>query len=322
MSDPTAPGSSPAGWYPAGVAGQLRYWDGAAWTEHVHNIDAAAAAATPVTTAPATVDPQAVAPETSAKRPWYKRPPIIIPVAVLGGVLVLGGVIGAINGGDDDADAKPLTSQTEVAEQVAEEEPAVEVAVPETTGMTAKEAQAALENAGLEVEYSAAEGVVLDRDNWTVLSTSPAAGATAKTGDTVVVNVEKILSEAEKAAAAEEEKRKAAEAALAAMTLGQRNAVGSAQSYLQYSGFSRSGLHQQLTSEYGEGFPAEDAEFALVYLEQNGLVDWNAEAVESAKSYLDYSNFSRDGLFEQLTSEYGEGFTPDQANHALAAVGY
>jgi len=50
--------------------------------------------------------------------------------------------------------------------------------------------------------------------------------------------------------------------------------------------------------------------------------DWNAEAVESAESYLEFTSFSRQGLFDQLTSEYGEGFTPDQANHALAAVGY
>ncbi|WP_159501864.1 DUF2510 domain-containing protein [Microbacterium sp. 18062] len=28
--------SSPPGWYDAGVPGQLRWWDGAKWTEHVH----------------------------------------------------------------------------------------------------------------------------------------------------------------------------------------------------------------------------------------------------------------------------------------------
>ena len=50
--------------------------------------------------------------------------------------------------------------------------------------------------------------------------------------------------------------------------------------------------------------------------------DWGAEAVESAQSYLEYSSFSRDGLYQQLTSEYGEGFTPDEANYALSAVGY
>jgi hypothetical protein len=52
------------------------------------------------------------------------------------------------------------------------------------------------------------------------------------------------------------------------------------------------------------------------------MVDWNAEAVDSAKSYLEFSSFSKSGLFEQLTSEYGEQFTPEQANYALKAVGY
>lgn len=31
MSEPTVPSSTPAGWYP--TDGELRYWDGAAWTD-------------------------------------------------------------------------------------------------------------------------------------------------------------------------------------------------------------------------------------------------------------------------------------------------
>jgi hypothetical protein len=108
----------------------------------------------------------------------------------------------------------------------------------------------------------------------------------------------------------------------AALTLGQENAIESAKSYLDSSGFSRKGLLHQLTSEYGEGFEKADAEFALAYLEQNSMVDWNAEAVESAKSYLESSSFSKNSLYEQLTSEYGEQFTPEQAKQALTAVGY
>ena len=46
------------------------------------------------------------------------------------------------------------------------------------------------------------------------------------------------------------------------------------------------------------------------------------EAAEAAKSYLDVMSFSRDGLFDQLTSSHGAGFTADQANAGLAAVGY
>lgn len=50
--------------------------------------------------------------------------------------------------------------------------------------------------------------------------------------------------------------------------------------------------------------------------------DWNAEAAEAAQSYLDTMSFSRDGLFDQLTSEFGSQFTAEQADAGLAAVGY
>ena len=105
------------------------------------------------------------------------------------------------------------------------------------------------------------------------------------------------------------------------LTLGQQNAIESAQAYLQNLDFSRAGLLDQLTSEYGAGFKEAEAEFAIAYLEKNSMVDWNAEAVDSAKSYLEFSSFSKSGLFDQLTSEYGGQFTPEQANHALKAVG-
>lgn len=107
---------------------------------------------------------------------------------------------------------------------------------------------------------------------------------------------------------------------MADFTLSQKNAIERAQSYLSYSGFSRVGLIRQLSSD-GEGYPAEDAEIAVSYLEQNGLVDWNAEAAEKAQSYMNYSNFSRDGLYNQLVSD-SEGFTPEQAEYALSQVGY
>lgn len=95
-----------------------------------------------------------------------------------------------------------------------------------------------------------------------------------------------------------------------------------ARSYVRSMPFSRNELFQQMTSEYGAGFTPEEAEQAISYLEGNGLVDWNAEAVESAQSYLKSMAFSRDELYQQLTSEYGAGFTPEQAEYALSQVGY
>lgn len=93
-------------------------------------------------------------------------------------------------------------------------------------------------------------------------------------------------------------------------------ALKSAESYLRHSHFSYQGLYQQLTSEYGEGFPPDAAQYAM----DNVDVDWNAEAVEAAESYLKYQTFSRQGLIDQLSSEYGSGFTQEQAQQAVDAV--
>lgn len=100
-----------------------------------------------------------------------------------------------------------------------------------------------------------------------------------------------------------------------AMTVSQENAVEKAESYLDLTGFSRSGLIDQLEFE---GFTTEDATFAVEYLESTGAVDWNAEAVEKAESYMDLTAFSRSGLIEQLEFE---GFTTEQANYAADQVG-
>ncbi|GGC61349.1 Ltp family lipoprotein [Hoyosella rhizosphaerae] len=99
-------------------------------------------------------------------------------------------------------------------------------------------------------------------------------------------------------------------------TRAQQNAIRSAQSYLAYTGFSRTGLIDQLLYE---DYSAEDAEFAVSHLERNDKVDWNAEAAESAESYLAYTSFSRQGLIDQLIYE---GFTPSQAEYGVTAVGY
>ena len=70
------------------------------------------------------------------------------------------------------------------------------------------------------------------------------------------------------------------------MTMGQRNALQSAQSYLEYSAFSRSGLIEQLEFE---GYSTEDATFAV----DNCGANWTEQAEKSAQSYLEYSAFSQ-----------------------------
>lgn len=94
-------------------------------------------------------------------------------------------------------------------------------------------------------------------------------------------------------------------------TLSQKNAIRKAKSYLNISGFSKSGLIGQLEFE---GFSHEDA----VYAADNVGADWNKQAERKAKAYLDMSGFSRVGLRDQLKFE---GFTSEQATYGVDAIG-
>lgn len=102
-----------------------------------------------------------------------------------------------------------------------------------------------------------------------------------------------------------------------AMTASQEQAVGSAESYLEFTAFSRKGLIRQLSSSAGEGFSVADATYAVDHVK----VDWNEQAAKSAKSYLQMTNFSRQGLIHQLESSAGEGFTHSQAVYGVNKAG-
>lgn len=95
------------------------------------------------------------------------------------------------------------------------------------------------------------------------------------------------------------------------MTAGQKNALASAEQYLDYSAFSKSGLVKQLKFEK---FSEKDAVFAVNQLDAN----WNEQAALSAEQYLDTSSFSRDGLITQLKFE---GYTQEQAEYGVKQAG-
>ena len=97
----------------------------------------------------------------------------------------------------------------------------------------------------------------------------------------------------------------------------QRNAVRSARSYLEMTGFSRAGLIEQLSSEYGEQYSVEDATIAVDSLD----VDWNENAARSAAQYLEMSGFSCAGLIEQLSSSAGDKYTEEQARYGAERAG-
>ena len=128
--------------------------------------------------------------------------------------------------------------------------------------------------------------------------------------------------EQQEAAKSEEDiEKEKLEEITAGMDVATKNAYRSAQSYLDYKGFSKQGLIDQLSSEYGEGYTVEQATAAVQAMEDAGEVDWNEQAVKAGQSYLDMKGYSRDGLIKQLSSEYADKFTVEQATYATDKLG-
>lgn len=92
-----------------------------------------------------------------------------------------------------------------------------------------------------------------------------------------------------------------------------QNALKKAESYSKLMHMSKQGIYDQLTSEYGEKFPADAAQYAI----DNLNVDYKANALEKANSYSKTMHMSKQGIYDQLTSEYGEKFTAEEAQYAV-----
>lgn len=97
----------------------------------------------------------------------------------------------------------------------------------------------------------------------------------------------------------------------------QYQATRSAKQYLSMTGFSREGLIEQLSSQYGESYARSDAIAAVDSLN----VDWNENAARSARQYLEMTGFSCSGLIEQLSSSAGERYTRSQAEYGARQAG-
>jgi hypothetical protein len=92
-----------------------------------------------------------------------------------------------------------------------------------------------------------------------------------------------------------------------------KSALAKAKSYSDLMHMSKAGIYDQLTSEYGEQFTPEAAQYAV----DNVQADWNANALAKAKSYQETMQMSPEAIRDQLTSEYGEKFTPEEADYAI-----
>ena len=91
----------------------------------------------------------------------------------------------------------------------------------------------------------------------------------------------------------------------------EKNAVRSAQRHVDYKGWSRAGLIDQLSSKYGSGYPRAVAITAVDSLN----IDWYEQAARAAQRHVDYKGWSCRNLIKQLSSEYGSQFTLDQATY-------
>jgi hypothetical protein len=325
-TDQVRPVAVAAGWYPGGVPGEERYWDGAAWTDQVRPAGTEAAAA-PVATgafaASAAPEPAAIAGGSAVGAPGAAAPG------------ALGRAASAAPGPAFGTKNKPAKQKWIIGGSIAAgvlvigmvgsalgagRDSDADTKPVAGVEQVEQEADASAEDAAVEEDTTVSVPEVVGK------TVAEARAALEAAGFTVAANEGagedwSVLSQSpvsgEKAQPGSAVSVNA-EAPKPVYTVEQENALESAHSYLRFSGFSRLGLIEQLSSEYGEGYPLDVATWAV----DTVGADWNAEAVESAKSYLEFSSFSRDGLFEQLTSEYGEQFTPDEANYALSQVGY
>jgi len=93
-----------------------------------------------------------------------------------------------------------------------------------------------------------------------------------------------------------------------------KSALNKAGSYASAQYMSKQGVYDQLTSQYGEKFSKEAAQYAI----DNVKADWNANALAKAKSYQEQQSMSPAAIHDQLVSEYGEKFTAAEADYAVA----
>lgn len=92
-----------------------------------------------------------------------------------------------------------------------------------------------------------------------------------------------------------------------------KSALKKAESYSKTMSMSKAGVYDQLTSEYGEKFTAEAAQYAIDNME----ADWKQNALKKAESYQEKMSMSKAAIYDQLISEYGEKFTAEEAQYAV-----
>lgn len=91
------------------------------------------------------------------------------------------------------------------------------------------------------------------------------------------------------------------------------SALAKAEMYTSQMHMSKKGVYEQLTSDYGEQFSAEAAQYAI----DNVNADYKYNALKKAETYQGTMHMSPSAIREQLVSDAGEKFTEEEAQYAI-----
>jgi hypothetical protein len=310
----------PPGWYPDNRGGVQRYWDGQKWTEHI---------------APGVTEPPPGHPSHQGATPlgaatgtsqghWFVRHKILSGVAAF--VLLMIILAALTSEGDDSTPARDTSSEASgdpAAEVSPVAEPETEPEPVDTDGDGVNdEDDFRLKDPKVQTRDDVdtdRDGVPDYRDDFP----KDANYSMDTDGDSVPDRLDdfpkdpKYSKDTDGDGSADSKDAFPSDPGRWKITFAMDNALAAAQNYLEVSPFSRQGLIDQLSSEYGSGFGVEDATWAVGQLN----VDWKQQAVRAAKNYLDVSPFSHQGLIDQLSSPYGSQFTLEEAIYAVNKIG-
>ena len=116
-------------------------------------------------------------------------------------------------------------------------------------------------------------------------SKTTSSNASSSQTTSSAVSQQSTASSTESSTVSQEQSETTAEpkAAEASVPTEYKSALKKAESYSNLMHMSKQGVYDQLTSEYGEQFSPEAAQYAI----DNVKADWDANALEKAKSYQD-----------------------------------